>query len=127
VTTFLHAHDLYLIGLQTIDDVIDMDEDRALRGADVPSALRCSAGALVRTAPKLVRRAAATAAAGGFTWFATWLDAFAGAISSWRLAGDALNDELDALGIAGEIEDAILHGADLAAATVAAARAAAPR
>jgi hypothetical protein len=119
-TTFLHAHDLYLVGLQTIDDVIDMDEDRALRGADVPSALSCSAGALVRTAPKLVRRAAATAAAGGFTWFATWLDAFAGAISSWRLAGDAVNDELESIGIAGEIEDAILGGADISAATVAA-------
>ena len=68
-------------------------------------------------------RAAAT---GGFTWFATWLDAFAGAISSWRLAGDALNDELDSIGIAGEIEDAIMRGADLPAASVAAARAVAP-
>ena len=123
---FLLAHDLYLVGLQTIDDVIDMDQDRALRGSDVPSALHCSAGALMRVAPKLVQRAAATAAAGGFTWFATWLDAFAGAISSWRLAGDALNDELDSIGIAGEIEDAIVCGADIPAATVAAPRAAAP-
>jgi hypothetical protein len=124
--TFLQAHDLYLVGLQAIDDMIDMDEDRALRGADVPSALHCSAGALVRAAPKLVRRAAATAEAGGFTWFATWLDAFAGAISSWRLAGDPLNDELDSIGIAGEIEDAIVNGADLAAVTIPAPRAAAP-
>ena len=123
---FLHAHDLYLVGLQALDDVVDMDEDRALRGADVPTALHCSAGALVRAAPKLVKRAAATAAAGGFTWFATWLDAFAGAISSWRLAGDALNDELDSIGIAGEIEDAIVNGADIPAATVVAPRAAAP-
>ena len=126
VNAFLHAHDLYLVGLQAIDDVIDMDEDRALRGADFPSALHCSAGALVRAAPKLVRMAAARAATGGFTWFATWLDAFADAISSWRLAGDVLNDELDSIGIAGEIEDAIMRGADLPAASVAAARAAAP-
>jgi len=126
VNTFLHAHDLYLVGLQAIDDVIDMDQDRALRGSDVPSALHCSAGALVRAAPKLVQRAAATAATGGFTWFATWLDAFAGAISSWHLAGDVVNDELDSIGIAGEIEDAIMRGADLPAASVAAARAAAP-
>ena len=126
MNTFLHAHDLYLLGLQAIDDVIDMDQDRALHGSDVPSALHCSAGALVRAAPKLVQRAAATAAAGGFTWFATWLDAFARAISSWRLAGDALNDELDSIGIAGEIEDAILCGADIPAVTVAAPRAAAP-
>jgi hypothetical protein len=125
-TAFVHAHDLYLVGLQAIDDVIDMDQDRALRGADVPSALHCSAGALVRTAPKLVQRAAATAAAGGFTWFGTWLDAFAGAISSWRLAGDALNDELASIGIAGEIEETLLHGADIPAATIAAPRAAAP-
>ena len=110
VNAFLHAHDLYLVGLQAIDDVIDMDEDRALRGADFPSALHCSAGALVRAAPKLVRLAAARAATGGFTWFATWLDAFAGAVSSWRLPGDAMNDELDAIGIAGEIEEAILRG-----------------
>lgn len=126
VNAFLHAHDLYLVGLQAIDDVFDMDEDRALRGADFPSALHCSAGALIRAAPKLVRFAATRAAAGGFTWFATWLDAFADAISSWRLAGDALNDELDSIGIAGEIEDAILRGADLPAVSVAAARAAAP-
>jgi hypothetical protein len=124
MTTFRRAHDLYLVGLQTLDDVIDADEDRALRGADVPSALGCSPGALVRTAPKLVQRAASTAAAGGFTWFATWLDAFAEAISSWRLPGDALNDELESIGIAGEIEDAILRGADVSA--VAATPAAAP-
>jgi hypothetical protein len=117
LTRFLHAHDLYLVGLQAIDDMIDAEEDRALRGTDVPAALRCSAGALVRVAPKLMRRAAATAAVGGFTWFANWLDAFAGAISSWRLPGDALGDELDAIGIAGEIEDAILGGADIPAAT----------
>jgi hypothetical protein len=123
---FLHAHDLYLVGLQVLDDVIDAEEDRALRGADVASALGCSPGALVRAAPKLVRRAAAAAAGGGFTWFATWLDAFAGAISSWRLAGDALADELDAIGIAGEIEEAILGGADIPAALASATRAAAP-
>lgn len=123
---FVHAHDLYLVGLQALDDVVDAAEDRALRGTDVPSALGCSAGALVRTAPKLVRRAAATAADAGFTWFANWLDAFGEAISSWRLAGDALGDELDAIGIAGEIEDAILRSADLPAGRVGAPRSAAP-
>src|SRR4029077_12184159 len=122
----LRAQDLYLVGLQTLDDAIDAEEDRALRGADVAGALRCSTGALVRVAPKLVRRAAATAAAGGFTWVATWLDAFADAISRWRLAGDALGDELDAIGIAGEIEEAILRGADIPVATVAAERAPVP-
>jgi hypothetical protein len=126
LTPFQQAHDLYLIGLQAIDDMIDAEEDRALRGTDVPGALGCSAGALVRAAPMLVRRAAATASTGGFTWFANWLDAFAGAISSWRLAGDALGDELDAIGIAGEIEEAILSGADIPAASAAATRAAVP-
>jgi hypothetical protein len=126
LTLFLHAHDLYLLGLQTLDDVIDRDEDRALRGADVASALRCSPGALVRAAPKLVQRAAATAAAGGFTWFAAWLDAFAAAVSSWRLPGDALNDELDAIGIAGEIEEAIVRAPSNPAVTIALGRAAAP-
>jgi hypothetical protein len=113
LTPFLQAHDLYLVGLQALDDVIDADEDRALRGADVATALGCSPGALVRAAPQLVRRAAATAASGDFTWFANWLDAFADAISAWRLAGDAVGDELDAIGIAGEIEEAILGGAEI--------------
>jgi hypothetical protein len=126
LTPFLHAHDLYLVGLQALDDAFDAEEDRALRGTDVASALHCSVGALVRVAPKLVRRAAATAAAARFTWFATWLDAFADAISSWRLAGDARTDELDAIGIAGEIEEAILGGADIPVAAVGATRAAAP-
>jgi len=127
MTAFLQAHDLYLAGLQALDDVIDAEEDRALRGADVPSALGCSAGALVRVAPKLLRRAAATAEAGAFTWFATWLGAFAGAISSWRMPGDPLGDELDSIGIAGEIDDAILGGGgDIRAARVAVTRAAAP-
>jgi hypothetical protein len=126
LTPFLQAHDLYLVGLQCLDDVFDAEEDRALRGADVPSALGSSPGALVRAAPMLVRRAAAAAAAGGFTWFATWLDAFAGGIASWRLAGDACADELDAIGIAGEIEEAILRGADIPAATVAAPPAVTP-
>lgn len=105
---FRRAHDLFMLGLQAIDDVIDMKQDRALRGADVPGALRCSAGALIRTAPKLVQRASAVAADGGFTWFATWLGAFAGAIHAWRLDGDPFADELDAIGIAGEIEEAVL-------------------
>ena len=105
---FRRAHDLFMLGLQAIDDVIDMKQDRTLRGADVPTALRCSAGALVRAAPKLVQRASAVAADGGFTWFATWLDAFAGAIHGWRLKGDPVADELDAIGIAGEIEEAVL-------------------
>jgi len=126
LTPFLRAHDLYLVGLQALDDAIDAEEDRALRGADVASALGCSVGALVRVAPKLVGRAAATAAAGGFSWFARWLDAFAESISRWRLPGDALGDELDAIGIAGEIEDAILRGADIPDATVVPSRAAVP-
>jgi hypothetical protein len=126
LTSFLHAHDLYLVGLQALDDVIDAEEDRALRGTDVATALGCSRGALLRVAPMLVRRAAATAAAGGFSWFATWLDAFAGAISSWRLAGDAVGDELDAIGIAGEIEDAIVHGADVPTAKITGTQAVAP-
>lgn len=105
---FRRAHDLFMLGLQAIDDVIDMKQDRALRGSDVPRALGCSPAALMRTAPKLVQRASAVAAGAGFTWFATWLDAFAGAIHGWRLDGDPFVDELDAIGIAGEIEEAVL-------------------
>lgn len=112
VPRFLHAHDLFMLGLQAVDDVVDANQDRALRGGDVPTALCCSPGALVRVAPKLVQRAAAAAAEGGFTWFANWLDAFADAIVSWRLDGDRVGDELDAIGIAGEIEEAVLNAAE---------------
>jgi hypothetical protein len=110
---FLHAHDLFLLGLQAVDDVVDANQDRALRGGDVPTALRCSPGALVRVAPKLVQRAAVAAAEGGFTWFANWLEAFADAIVTWRLDGDRVGDELDAIGIAGEIEEAVLRAAEM--------------
>jgi len=112
VTAFLRAHDLFLLGLQLIDDVVDAKQDRALRGGDVPGAIGCSPGALVRAVPKLVQRAAAAADAGGFTWFAGWLDAFAHATRSWRVEGDPVRDELDAIGIAGEIEEAILSETD---------------
>jgi hypothetical protein len=104
---FLRAHDLFMLGLQVIDDVIDREEDRALRGCDVPAALHCSPGGLLRVAPKLASRAAAIAAAGGFTWLSSWLDAFRDAILSWRLEGDGLGDELEAIGVAGEMEEAL--------------------
>jgi hypothetical protein len=123
MTPFLHAHDLFMLGLQAVDDVVDANQDRDLRGGDVPSALCCSPGALVRVAPKLLRRAAAIAGEGGFTWFATWLDAFSAAIVSWRLDGDRIGDELDAIGIAGEIEEAVLSAAETPVRVTAPARA----
>jgi hypothetical protein len=103
---FRRAHDLFLLALQAIDDVIDRDEDRRLLGTDVPTSLGCSPGALLRVAPKLASQAAVTAHAAGFSWFGSWLDTFAQAILLWRLEGDAVDDELGAIGIAGEIEEA---------------------
>jgi hypothetical protein len=103
---FRRAHDLFLLGLQTIDDVIDREEDGRLLGMDVPRSLGCSPGALLRVAPKLASQAAATAHAAGFSWFGSWLETFAHAIRCWRLDGDAVGDELSAIGIAGEIEEA---------------------
>jgi hypothetical protein len=125
VARFLHAHDLFMLGLQAVDDVVDANQDRALRGGDVPTALGCSPGALVRVAPKLVQRAAVAAGEGGFTWFANWLEAFADAIVSWRLDGDRVGDELDAIGIAGEIEEAVLSAAETPVRVAAPVRAAA--
>jgi len=112
VPAFLRAHDLFMLGLQAVDDVVDAAQDRALRGGDVPGALGCTPGALVRVAPQLVQRAAAVAASGGFGWFANWLQAFADALTGWRLDGDRVTDELDAIGIAGEIEEAVLSATD---------------
>jgi hypothetical protein len=106
--SFLAAHDLFLLGLQAIDDVIDRQRDRALLGGDVPAALGCSPGALLRTAPKLVKRAAAAATGGGFAWLAAWLEAFSRAIGPWSLGGDVMADELEAIGIVGQIEETIV-------------------
>jgi hypothetical protein len=104
---FQHAHDLFLLALQVIDDVNDREEDRALYGHDVPGALGCEASALLRVAPKIAARAAAVAAGGGFSWFAAWLTTFAQALDAWRLPGDALGDELASIAIAGEMEEAL--------------------
>ena len=82
----------------------DAVEDRELHGHDVASALGCSAGALLRVAPKLLGRAAAVAAGAGFTRLALWLAAFARAIAPLHREGDQLADELDAIAIAGEME-----------------------
>jgi hypothetical protein len=101
---FLRAHDLFLLGLQAVDDVNDAAEDRALHGHDVAGALGCTAGALLRVAPKLVARASAEAAGAGFTRLALWLGTFARAISPLHREGDQLADELDAIAIAGEME-----------------------
>jgi hypothetical protein len=106
VGPFSRAHDLFMLSLQAVDDVIDRDEDRALHGSDVPSALGCSPGALLRAAPKLATAAADVAAGAGFTWFATWLSAFRDAAFTLRLDGDAISDELEAIGVAGEMEEA---------------------
>ena len=114
--SFLAAYDLFLLGLQAIDDVADREQDRALRGSDVPTVLGCSPGALLRTAPKLVQRAASAAAGGGFAWLAAWLEAFSRAIATWSLGGDVVTDELDAIGIVGQIEEAIVGRGDTASA-----------
>jgi hypothetical protein len=108
---FRHAHDLFLLALQAIDDVIDRDEDRRLRGSDVPTALGCTPGALLRVAPKLATEGAAIANEAGFRWFGTWLETFARAIRCWRLDGDAVEDELGAIGVAGQIEEAAVDDA----------------
>jgi hypothetical protein len=122
MTAFLRAHDLFMLGLQAIDDVIDREQDAVLRGGDVPAALRCSPGALLRAAPLLVSGAARAASSGGFSWFAVWLDAFADALAAWRLEGDAIGDQLDAIGIAGEIEEAVLRATEAPFHAVAPAR-----
>jgi hypothetical protein len=102
---FQRSYDLFLLALQCIDDVNDQDEDRALHGHSVPVALGCSAGALLRTAPKLAARAAAVAAEGRFGRLASWLDTFAGAIPCGRSSdGDPIADELAAIALAAEME-----------------------
>jgi hypothetical protein len=105
---FREAHDLVLLGLQAVDDVIDREEDGARRGTDVPTWLGCSPGALLRVAPKLVARAADRAESAGFSWIGSWLENFAHAIRAWRIDGDAVRDEVAAIGLASELEAAVL-------------------
>jgi hypothetical protein len=107
MASFLRSHDLFLLALQVIDDVIDGREDRALRGSDVATALGCSPGALLRVAPKLADRAAAVAGAAGFSWWSSWLGAFRDAIARWRFAGDFVDDELASIGMAGAMEQGL--------------------
>jgi len=109
---FQRAYDLFLLGLQAIDDVNDAEEDRGLYGRDVAGALGCSAGALLRIAPKLCRRASAVAAGAGFSRLAFWLGAFGRAIAPLNREGDQLGDELDAIAIAGEMEQLAEEDAD---------------
>jgi hypothetical protein len=106
---FQRAHDLFLLGLQAIDDVNDQDEDRALYGTDMATALGCTAGALLRVAPKLVGRAAQVASEAGFSWLAFWLTAFARAIEPWHRGGDAMADELAAIAVAGAMEEGVVE------------------
>jgi len=101
---FARAYDGFLLGLQCIDDVSDEAEDRALHGHSVPSALGCSPGALLRAAPKLMARAAGQADEAGFARLESWLSTFAGAIAAWRLDGDPIADDLEAIGLIGELD-----------------------
>jgi hypothetical protein len=101
---FARAYDGFLLGLQCIDDVSDEAEDRALHGHSVPSSLGCSPGALLRAAPKLMARAADQADEAGFARLASWLTTFAGAIAAWRLAGDPIADDLEAIGLIGQLD-----------------------
>ena len=73
-------------------------------------------------APKLVQRAAA-AAGRRLHLVRDLARSLLGAIVSWRLDGDRVGDELDAIGIAGGIEEAVLSAAWTTPVRVAAPRA----
>jgi hypothetical protein len=107
-TLFQHAYDLFLLSLQCIDDVSDQEEDQRLYGSSVPAALGCSAGALLRAAPKLAARGADLAAEGCFTRLAAWFDTFSRAVAAWSVDGDPVADELEAIALAGEMDGAPL-------------------
>jgi hypothetical protein len=101
---FQRTYDCFLLGLQCIDDVSDEEEDRALRGCSVPEALGCSPGALLRAAPKLVARAAGLADEGGFGRLGSWLSTFSRAIEPWRMVGDPIADEMEAIALVGQMD-----------------------
>ena len=108
VTAFLHAHDLFLLGLQAIDDVVDANagsraarrrrSDRARLLAGRAGAGGAEAGAAGGGGRRGGRLQLVRDLAGGLRG----RDRHPGASTAI-----ALGDELDAIGIAGEIEEAV--------------------
>ena len=113
VTAFLHAHDLFLLGLQAIDDVIDANAgSRAARRRRSERArlLAGRAGAGRRRSwCSGRRRPPRTAASPGSRPGSRRSRTRSAPGASTAIA---LGDELDAIGIAGEIEEAVLSAAE---------------
>jgi hypothetical protein len=62
-----------LVALQLRDDALDSVDDRRLHGADVATLLGVTPGALMRAAPRLILRAAASAGESGFFRLSEWM------------------------------------------------------
>lgn len=104
--SFERSYALLILGLQCADDALDAAEDEALHGTSIPSALGFPPGGLFRAAPKVLRLAAASARADGFTRLAAWLLHHAASLENRTLGGNPLQNELASAVIASGIAGA---------------------
>lgn len=88
-----HATELFLFSCQCRDDAMDVEEDRACRGASVPELLGVVPGALFRVAPRVAASAREVASRGGLDAFAQWLDGYARGIQV-ALRGDDIGAQV---------------------------------
>lgn len=84
---FLRCYDVFLLGLQCLDDADDAEDDARLLGASVPFALGTTEKALRVAAPVMVALAADRAAEGGFRRLSRWMSSFAEVLRD-RLPGE---------------------------------------
>lgn len=96
---FLRAGRLLLVGLQSLDDALDHEEDRALLGCSWPEALGVAPSVLCRVSVAALEAAATSAEAGGFGALAVWSRAQAGAVASRHDAPPDVLEVLASLGL----------------------------
>lgn len=105
VARFQRIYDLFMCGLQCLDDFTDADRDRAARGCDVPSALSVAPGSLLCACPALVSRAAEAAEEHGFAKMSVWFRHFLSVIGGWMVPRQPIQNEFLGQAIALEIDD----------------------
>lgn len=94
---------MFMIGLQCMDDAVDLEEDRATRGAAVPDALGIRPQALLSVIAALVPMAEEQARDAGFMKFATWLESFQVVLDPWICSRVSGEDFMEGLAIAQSI------------------------
>lgn len=106
VAGFLEVFDAMLLSLQTLDDGLDAEEDRALRGVSYPDALGVSPGALIKVSSLLCVRAAETASRHRFEKLSSWLERHARSIAQTPAPGNPVLTGFEAMIFLDSLSDA---------------------